>query len=330
MVEQSQPEADLKYKEVKKRLDAWLVVHKGESFDLDLVCRQAEIVSASARNYAAIELSKKVEKGLLEKRNKVYYYIDSTINIIDWVNAPDGNILDITFPYGIDDGSYFGFAENVNVNAGDIIIFAGVSNVGKTTLCLNLLWENMDKYPCTLMGNEYEPSKFKRRVSRMDWHNPLKEDGIPKFELIKRIDNWKDIIRPDNINIIDWINLGDNFYQIGTIIEGIQSKLKSGIAVIALQKDASKVLGLGGAFSEHLSSLYLTMDFGRLSVRKAKDYHGTNPNGKVYGFDIIAGTKFNNIRPLIRCQECYGHGQSKGHECSYCKGTGYHDVGVTI
>ena len=37
-------------------------------------------------------------------------------------------------------------------------------------------------------------------------------------------------LEPDNINIIDWTQLGDNFYRIGMIIDGIQSKLRNGIA----------------------------------------------------------------------------------------------------
>lgn len=334
MVEHTQTEADLKYKVVLKRVNAWLPLHKGETFDLDQICRQCEIGTADARNYVSTILSKEVEKKLLEKMGGrgVYRYIDNTIKYIDWVNARDANVLALTYPYGVDDGSAFSFAEYVNIHPKDVIVIAGVSNTGKTCWILNQLWNNMDLYPCTLMGNEYEGSKFKARVSGMTWLDPVREDGTPKFELIERRSGWKDIIRPNNINFIDWISLSGkaDFYSIGAVIEGIQEKLDRGIAVIAIQKSSGKDLGEGGQFSEHLSSLYLLMDFKRLTVRKAKDWHGVNPNGKVYGFDIVEGIKFQNIRPQIKCSNCYGHGISKGGECSYCKGTGWVDTGISI
>ena len=194
-----------------------------------------------------------------------------------------------------------------------------------TTFAQNFLWENMDSYPCVLMGNEYTPVKFKRRIGRMTWNNPLKEDGKPKFELIRRLENWADIVEPDKITIIDWIALPANeLYNIGHVIQGIQSKVGNGVALIVLQKDESSNLGRGRAFSEELSSLYLTIDKGRMTVRKAKEWFGHDPNREVYGFDITnGGVEFRNIRPMVKCFSCHGSGQSKGGECYSCHGTGY-------
>jgi hypothetical protein len=196
-----------------------------------------------------------------------------------------------------------------------------------TTFAQNFLWENMNSYPCVLMGNEYTPVKFKRRISRMTWNNPIGEDGKPKFELIKRLENWADIIEPDKITIIDWISLPANeLYNIGHVIQGIQSKLGNGVGLIVLQKDESSNLGRGRAFSEELASLYLTIDKGRMTVRKAKEWFERDPNREVYGFDITnGGVEFRNIRPLTKCFDCRGSGLYKGNECFTCHGTGYVD-----
>jgi len=183
----------------------------------------------------------------------------------------------------------------------------------------------MDNYPCALMGNEYTPVKFKRRISRMTWNNPIDENGKPKFELIRRLENWADIIEPDKITIIDWIALPANeLYNIGHVIQGIQSKVGNGIALIVLQKDEASNLGRGRAFSEELASLYLTIDKKRMTVRKAKEWFEHDPNREVYGFDIAnGGVEFRNIRPLVKCFNCKGSGQIKGNECFTCHGTGY-------
>ena len=324
--------ADGAYRKIAVLVDEFLQIHAGEPFTLDTICRDLKILERDNRKYVAIELSRKVEKGKLEKVSNssttLYRVIDNTYKLIDWTNASDVPPLDIKWPVGVD-GSRFGFDGHVVISPKDIIIGAGVSNMGKTTLVLNILWENMDTYHCTLMGNEYDASKFKRRVSRMTWLNPLKEDGTPKFDLIERYDNWKDIIRPDDINLIDWINLNDNFYRIGSIIEGIKARLNNGIAIIMLQKDSAKALGLGGGFSEHLSSLYLTVDFNRLTVRKLKEWKDINCNGKVFGFEICeGGTRFTKIRPLIKCPECHGYGKVKGIDCDNCNGSGWADTSV--
>lgn len=321
-----------RYRKVAELVREWIEIHKGESFNLDTICRQLQIQERTNRNYVTIELSKLVAKETLEKVTSpiykpIYRYIDDSCKHIDWVHALDNDYINIKWPYGLEDDSRFGFDGRVKISPGDIIVLAGSSNMGKTTFCLNLLWENMDNYPCTLMGNEYNAGKFKRRVSRMTWKEPLDDKGDSKFELIERHDNWKDIIRPNRINIIDWINLKDNFYQIGKIIEDIQGKLRKGIAVISLQKDENKKLGLGGGFSEHLASLYLTIDYERLTIVKAKEWEEWNPNGKMYGFKIVnGGTKFHNIRQIQKCNRCWGTGRSKGGICENCNGTGYVDV----
>ncbi len=333
-LEDTPEEAKGLYKAASKAVENWMALHRGETFDLDLICRQLEIHDSEKRNLIARKLFYEVKHGFLEKSNRLYRYIDNNIVPIDWVNASEGAIIDLKWPQGHEtenggsQDSRFGFDGKVVISAGDIIVVAGVSNMGKTAFILNLLWNNMDLYPCTLMGNEYTASKFKRRVKNMTWNTPLDEDGKPKFELLSRRDNWKDIIRPDNINLIDWISMSGKgeFYNIGAVIEGIQAPLRDGIAVISIQKSESKELGEGGQYSEHLSSVYLLVDFERITVRKVKEWRGENPNRKMYGFTLHdAGTKFHDIREVKRCTRCVG-GKYRGVECEDCQGKGFVDV----
>lgn len=322
------------YQKISAFVREWLDLHKGETFNLDTVCRQLEIQERENRKYVAIELARKVEQEKLEKVGSSYRFVDKTVKNIDWVNASEEQTLDITWPHGREEdtnedvNSYFDFQGSVVISPKDVIVIAGVSNMGKTCFCLNFLWDNMDKYPCSLMGSEYSAVKFKRRVSRMTWNNPLKEDGTPKFELIERYDNWKDIIRPNNINIIDWVTVNDGeFYKIGSLIQGIHSKLDKGIALISLQKSSTKSLGEGGDFSVRLASFYLTLDFEKANVVKAKEWTGKNPNNQMYGFTIIeGGTRFHNIRPIKKCPKCWTTGKVRGVECEDCRGKGYIDA----
>lgn len=310
----------------------WLALHQGENFDLDTVCRQLEIRGADNRHHVVKKLAYEVERGRLEKsdpraRARMYRYINKEVRYIDWLNTNVSKTINVKWPYSISDNTRFSFDGHVCISPGDLIVLAGVSNMGKTAFVLNFLWANMDEYSCRLMGNEYTPAKFKRRVANMTWANPVNADGVAKFELIERRDNWKDIIEPDKINIIDWLNLpGNELYSIGNILDGIQSKLDEGIALVVIQKDEASVLGRGRSFSEELSSLYFTIDKGRLTVRKAKEWYQYNPNGDVYGFELVrGGTEFKNIRKIKKCSNCHGSGNYKGQDCYPCRGTGYVD-----
>lgn len=309
------------------RVDQWLSLHKGERFDLDTICKQLEIRGGDNRHHVVKKLAYEISRGKLEKSDRIYRYIYKDIKYIDWLNTNVSKTINVKWPYGISDDSRFSFDGHICVSPGDLIVLAGVSNMGKTAFVLNFLWANMDEHLCRLMGNEYTPAKFKRRVANMTWANPVNDDGVAKFELIERRDNWKDIIEPNKVNIIDWLNLpGNELYSIGNILDGIQSKLDEGIALVVIQKDEASVLGRGRSFSEELSSLYLTIDKGRLTVRKAKEWYQYNPNADVYGFELVrGGTEFKNIHKVKKCFNCRGSGIYKGEECYPCRGTGYVD-----
>jgi hypothetical protein len=191
----------------------------------------------------------------------------------------------------------------------------------------NVCVENCEQYHVTMMINEANKSKFKRRIQRMTWFNPRGEDGKVKFDLIERHGEWKYAVQPDDINIIDWIDLPDgDFYKINGILDGIKSRLGKGVAFVALQKSEGKALGTGGQFSEHLADIYLNIDFQRLTVRKCKEWNAPNPNNKMWGFEIVeGGSQFADIREIKLCPRCGGRSLTAHTHCEDCKGTGYID-----
>lgn len=323
------------YHKVSALVRDWLIVHQGENFNLDTICRQLEINERENRKYVAIELSRQVDKEKVEKvstsRGPIYKYINKEIKEIDWLNASVKDEVKVKFPYSHTDSSYFEFAQRIIIRPADLIVIAGVSNKGKSVFCRNLLWENMDNHSCLMMVNEYAPGRFKSVTGRMNWNSPLNGNGEPKFKLVERHEDWKYAVDPDGVNIIDWISLADKFWQIRDIMEGIQNALRGGIAVIVLQKRTFKELGEGGGASEDRATLYLNIDSSVLTVRKAKEFRGLDPNGWSYGFDIVnGGAGFEKIRPVVKCKICKGTGERwvKGEGqtyCSNCLGSGWTD-----
>jgi hypothetical protein len=227
-------------------------------------------------------ISRCVQKRLIKPIDRRgNYRVVKHIEPVKWWDADESEYFDLNFPWGHEDDTYFGFADYVKLSPGDLVIISGVSNTGKSALALNILAENVDKYPCVLMGNEYttldgEPSpKFKRRMLNMkwvQWHNGVN----PKFDLLPVRSDFEDYVRPGYLNIIDWINITDQFYKIGKVLEDIKTGIGKGLAVVVLQKEEEATLGRGKGFTRDLADLYLTIDpFGdwesRLTVGKVKD-----------------------------------------------------------
>jgi len=204
------------------------------------------------------------------------------------MSADVNNIIKLKLPYGFEDNTTFDFEKNVLIPPKSIIIVAGTSNEGKTTFLLNILVNNMDTMKCLYFTNEMSAVGFKRRMRGFaDWCE-LTKDGSPKFRVIMRYGNYQDVIDPDGLNFIDYLDANEQgeYYKIAPYIKGIHKKLEKGIVVIALQKPPGRLDAFGGSNIRGVAALYLSIDKGKLEVVKAKDWINENPNGRKYNFDI--------------------------------------------
>lgn len=260
------------------------------------------------------------------------------VKSVRWQEADETKYFDLIYPMGHGgDESCFGFEDLISLSEGDLIVIGGVSNAGKSAVVLNLLGENIDKHECILMGNEYttldgKPSpKFKRRMMRMDWADWMDGDGNAKFELLPIRENFEDYIQAGKLNMIDWINLTDQFYKIGKILEDGKVAVGDGLLVAVLQKGEGVDLARGKDFTKDLADLYITIDFygeteSRLTVGKVKEPKA-RITGRSWAFRIVdSGANLHNIREIRKCYACWGRGYTKQGRCDKCIGKGYIEI----
>jgi len=243
----------------------------------------------------------------------------------------------LVFPKEFSTGEEMLFAGDVIVREGDMILISGMSNFGKTTLCMNFCGENIDYRP-VLMGNEYttiddEPTdRFLNRLDNMDWVKWTNGDGSDKFELLPVWDDYAEHIIKDRINIIDWINLPGEYYMISPVMEGIKRAIGKGIAIIALQKKEGEAAGRGGSMTRDFADCELLIDrFGKdgvlLTVGKVKEYTGP-VIGRTFAYSIHKGVKIVDFHEVKGCYSCKGKGEKweKGSGnvmCGICDGKKY-------
>ncbi len=250
-------------------------------------------------------------------------------------------VFDLIFPRDFLSMQEMFFRDSIVIREGDLILISGVSNFGKTTLCMNFCGENIDANP-VLMGNEYttteeEPTpRFLNRLDSMDvnktgWIDWIDVDGNDKFTLLPVREDYAEHIVKNKINIIDWINIetGEHF-MIGTVLDGIKRNLGRGVGIIAIQKSEGADAGRGGQFTKDFADLELLIDrFGEsdvlLTIGKVKEY--THPVvGKTYAYSILNGVKIVNFREVKRCPHCKAQGWTKGEKCEFCLGKKFVDV----
>jgi hypothetical protein len=182
----------------------------------------------------------------------------------------------------------------VRITPGNIVLIAGEVEAGKTTFLLNITRYNMDKFKVSYFSSEMGSVEMR---SRLDLFEDIALEQWT-FDPRERSANFADVIRPGpgNINIIDFLEVYDNFYQVGQFIADIHKKLKGAIAVIALQKNPGIDVPLGGQRGLEKPRLAVTLSKGGYcKIIKAKNWATEkNPNGLTTRFKIIRGWKLTH------------------------------------
>jgi hypothetical protein len=186
----------------------------------------------------------------------------------------------------------FGLHELVYTYPGNIIVVAGAPDAGKTAFCLDLVEKNQNRFTINYFNSEMGETEL---CNRLLMHRDIPMEDW-KFNAYERSDHFDDVIEPDAINIIDFLEVTNEFYRVAEEISAVHKKLAghNGIAVMCIQKNKGSDMGRGGSFSMEKPRLYLAMDSGRVKIVKAKNWVDShrNPNGLIKEFKLVGGASF--------------------------------------
>jgi hypothetical protein len=242
-----------------------------------------QFLQASEKAACQVAAHRMCKEGLLEKVSRgCFKKVEKDCQDID-IWSCDTVPLNIKYPLGIH--------ELIVTHPKNIIVIAGEPNAGKTAYLLNFAQMNC--------GRDMEVVYFSSEMGAIELQARLKKFNLPMDEWRKII--WKErasdfaqMIRPNAINIIDFLEVHDEFYKIGLFIKQIFDKLDKGIAILALQKNKGRDEGLGGGRSIEKARLYMAMEPGKLKIVKAKNWRNDeiNPNGLVRAYRLGGGCNF--------------------------------------
>jgi hypothetical protein len=195
------------------------------------------------------------------------------------------------------------------IRPSNIIVVAGEKGSGKSAFCLNAALKNMNQNGMEIkyFSSEMRDSELIPRLKLFEPEIMLDEWAKSNIEFFYRKDDFHDVIDPDGFNIIDYLEITDNFYRIAADITEIFDKLDKGIALIALQKDPEKQLGRGGTFSMEKSRMYITLhnappegNIAKIQDIKTWRRSDMNPNYRSCNFKLINGAKMAMIGDWVR------------------------------
>ena len=225
------------------------------------------------------------DDGVIEahpRNNKLLRYVKVAVRLVDFKAAGKKAPLVIKYPFSIE--RYF------RTYPGNIVAIAGAADAGKTAFLFNFIRMNMADFSIYYQTSEMGDAELASRLEKFE--------GITldewNFTAEERSKDFADVIRPDCINIVDYLELTQDCYLVADYLKQIHDKLSSGMVIVALQKKRGAELGRGGDFGLEKPRLYLSMDAGKLTIQKAKNWADpqVNPNGLVLNFKIVNGCKF--------------------------------------
>jgi len=227
-----------------------------------------------------------VQIGYIERvgrRRGWYRKIESACEQMDFINADD-EPADIWMPLRL--------SEYVQFHYGNLIVIAGAPNSGKTAFMLNIVKENMLKdWDVHYFTSEMEAGELKLRLKKF----PDIALDRWNFKAYRRGGDFQDVIKPgrNSLNVVDFLEVHDEFYIIARRLKEIHDKLKGGIAIVGLQKNPNQDTGLGGWRSMEVTRLAIALDWGRCKIVKAKNWvdPSKNPNNWVISFKLVDGCR---------------------------------------
>jgi hypothetical protein len=242
---------------------------------------------------------KEIEK--IGTRSGIYRKPNRDYEVIDLDGAvPDP--LNVELPLRID--------QLCNVYNGMTILAEGEKSTGKSAFGIETAWLNRKLFPGKVRymqnGELNKQMLTIRLMLRPQETYPIKKFS-ESIEFITRHRDWWDIVNPEGLNIIDYIEEHEKKYLIPDYIARIQERLTTGIALIILQRVPGRDYGTGGAEIRNKPSVIVALKrqgkINSVHIEDIKSYNQqnigtlfgdevTNPRGLWREYNLIDGWKF--------------------------------------
>ena len=283
------------YARAHQKIEELLPVLKGEKLTREQWYKmlniklndEKHIPFKNAVNTVLWNMSQLNKKKKIVKEGSYFKVVDDSLVPIDFLGAR-GTKFDIILTFGIHEYCFL-YRKN-------IMIISGSKEAGKTALLLNIIRWNMNQHRTLYFSSEMVEDELAGRLRKddslrlEDWH----------FEPYERSYDFDQVVDPDSLNIIDFLELGGDeteYYKGVSLVRKIWDKLDKGVAIIACQKNRNAELPKGGAGLLEKARISLSLDPSKATLAIAKNWAEgvqTTPKGRKWKYQLVGGIKIVN------------------------------------
>lgn len=191
-----------------------------------------------------------------------------------------------------------------SIMPGNEIVVTGDPDGGKTAFLLRTIRQNLDRWQVHYFNSEMSAFELRKRLDLFG-DFPI---GHPNFHAYERSDCFADVIKPGHqvLNVIDYLEVTDDFFKIGSHLNAIHKNLRGAIAVIAIQKrDRNSDMPLGAQRALEKPRLAIALKAGNRSepniakILKCKNRKTDHSMiGKSRPFKLIGGCELRAESPV--------------------------------
>ena len=266
----------------------WIADIEG-TFTYEQVDREFSITTPKEKSNRRVVFSRLIDDGVIERTSKasVFRKVLSDHTDLNYVDVDEDDRYE-SFEFPFKEEQLFKLMPK------NIVIIAAPPDAGKTAYCLNLAKLNQNDFKVDYYSSEMGPLEFKSRLTKF----PDIELHQWKFRAFERSENFHDVIDPTAVSIIDYLEMHDNFYEVGGLIKKIFDKLTTGVAIICIQKNPGSPNPLGGRAARDKARLVLNLENEfpghYVKITKAKNWRTPeNPNGLYKYYRLHDGCQFS-------------------------------------
>ena len=291
-----------KERNITQELRDWVNESATGQFKVSEYQRESAVVSKQDKHTLIVALKKLCDQGVIErigKRTGEYRIVDKSYVVQEWWND-EGKPLDIQFPLGVQ--------ALAKVYNGNIILLEGQKSQGKSAFALEFcrmnrkLFKPRIRYQNVEMSDSELIERFRSYppdvISEQDWRDSV--------EFLKRTSDWWDLIEPDGLNVVDYLVEYEKAFLIADFVFKIHQRLKSGIALVVVQRDPFKPYPAGGRAVRDIPRLVLSLIHHEIRLEDTKSFWNTrqgNPSGLSRKYKQVAWWNFQEDGDWKRAEE---------------------------
>ncbi|TAL60612.1 MAG: toprim domain-containing protein [Bacteroidetes bacterium] len=281
-------------KTLSQEVEEWVMSSRGIFLFSD-VHRGLQLSLREETKNLSKSLGRLIDKKIIERvgnKNGQFRLIDDKKELIDWYNADISGNFPIEYPLGIHNYALT-YPKNV-------VIIGGAKDAGKTAILLNIAAMNRKKKQIYFFSSEMGEFELKKRlISISEKLQVSLEDLRDDIVWVDRYGDFSDVIVPDAINIIDFLEITKDFFEVGDMVKNIFRRLTTGIAVIGIQKPSTRDMPIGGEKGLEKARIAIALDGGKAKILVGKNWaqDNLNPKGLTCEFKLVRGSEFIQTTP---------------------------------